>query len=180
MKSTNRSRMARGMALLLCSLLTAGPALADKPSWAGGGHGRDGGDRWEQRGGDDDHGHGRGKHGDDHGDRGGREWHEGERYFTSDSRAYLNEYYASEYSRGHCPPGLAKKGNGCMPPGQARKWAVGQPLPRDVIYAPLPAAVVTRIGPPPSGYRYVQVAGDILMIAVGTSMVVDAIQDLGR
>jgi Ni/Co efflux regulator RcnB len=67
-----------------------------------------------------------------------------------------------------------------MPPGQARQWAIGQPLPRGVIYAPLPAAVVTRIGPPPSGYRYVQVAGDVLMIAIGTSMVMDAIQDLGR
>jgi len=25
-----------------------------------------------------------------------------------------------------CPPGLAKKGNGCMPPGQARKLETGQ------------------------------------------------------
>jgi Ni/Co efflux regulator RcnB len=39
---------------------------------------------------------------------------------------------------------------------------------------------VVRIGPPPSGYKYVRVASDILMIAVGTNMVVDAIQDLGR
>ena len=30
-------------------------------------------------------------------------------------------------ARGSCPPGLAKKGNGCMPPGQARKaFNVGQ------------------------------------------------------
>jgi hypothetical protein len=29
--------------------------------------------------------------------------------------------------RGSCPPGLAKKGNGCMPPGQAKKlYNVGQ------------------------------------------------------
>lgn len=27
---------------------------------------------------------------------------------------------------GGCPPGLAKKGNGCNPPGQARKLANGQ------------------------------------------------------
>lgn len=27
---------------------------------------------------------------------------------------------------GGCPPGLAKKHNGCMPPGQARKLARGQ------------------------------------------------------
>jgi hypothetical protein len=27
---------------------------------------------------------------------------------------------------GGCPPGLAKKHNGCLPPGQARKLARGQ------------------------------------------------------
>jgi hypothetical protein len=32
----------------------------------------------------------------------------------------------------------------------------------------------------PAGHRYVRVAGDILLIAVGTSIVADAIQDLGR
>jgi hypothetical protein len=33
--------------------------------------------------------------------------------------------YDNGYDRG-CPPGLAKKHNGCMPPGQARKLARGQ------------------------------------------------------
>lgn len=31
--------------------------------------------------------------------------------------------YAQSYG---CPPGLAKKNNGCLPPGQARKLAIGQ------------------------------------------------------
>jgi hypothetical protein len=41
-----------------------------------------------------------------------------------------------------CPPGLAKKGNGCLPPGQARKlFARGQRLERDWFEASrLPAA----------------------------------------
>lgn len=26
---------------------------------------------------------------------------------------------------GHCPPGLAKKNPPCIPPGQAKKWRVG-------------------------------------------------------
>jgi hypothetical protein len=30
------------------------------------------------------------------------------------------------YGVGGCPPGLAKKNNGCLPPGQAKKLAVGQ------------------------------------------------------
>jgi hypothetical protein len=34
-------------------------------------------------------------------------------------------------SRSDCPPGLAKKDNGCMPPGQARKMDVGQRFQSD-------------------------------------------------
>ena len=79
-----------------------------------------------------------------------------------------------------CPPGLARKHNGCMPPGQAREWRRGEPLPRDIAYQPVPRDLEVRIGPPPRGYRYVDVAGDILMIAVGTAVVVDAIQDLNH
>jgi hypothetical protein len=34
------------------------------------------------------------------------------------------------YGRGGCPPGLAKKNNGCMPPGQFKKlFSAGQILP---------------------------------------------------
>jgi hypothetical protein len=37
--------------------------------------------------------------------------------------AYDNAY---DYGGGGCPPGLAKKHNGCMPPGQAKKLYRGQ------------------------------------------------------
>ena len=40
--------------------------------------------------------------------------------------------------------------------------------------------LVVKIGVPPAGYQYVRVASDILMIAIGTRMVADAITDLGR
>ena len=83
----------------------------------------------------------------------------------------MRDYYGSQFQSGRCPPGLAKKHNGCMPPGQVKKWELGRPLPRPL---------VLQFGQPPAGYRYVRVAGDILMIAVGTALVVDAIRDLGR
>lgn len=101
-------------------------------------------------------------------------------YFGAPQRQVLYDYYAPQFRAGKCPPGLAKKGNGCMPPGQARKWRVGQPLPRDVVYYPVPNEIAVRIGLPPPGYKYVRVAADILMIAVGTSMVIDAVDDLMR
>jgi hypothetical protein len=39
-----------------------------------------------------------------------------------DDRAAIQQYYGTMIQSGHCPPGLAKKNNGCMPPGQAKKW----------------------------------------------------------
>ena len=40
------------------------------------------------------------------------------------------------YGVGGCPPGLAKKNNGCLPPGQARKlYNVGQRWPGNYGYA---------------------------------------------
>ena len=102
------------------------------------------------------------------------------RYFDDDKRSNVRSYYEDEYREGFCPPGLAKKNNGCMPPGQAKKWRVGRPLPQDVVVYDVPPALVVKIGVPPEGYKYVRVAADILMIAEGTRMVVDAINDLGR
>ena len=40
------------------------------------------------------------------------------------------------YGAGGCPPGLAKKNNGCLPPGQAKKlYNVGQRWPGNYGYA---------------------------------------------
>lgn len=102
-------------------------------------------------------------------------------YFRDEHRIVIRDYYGREYGGGkRCPPGLAKKHNGCQPPGQARKWAVGRALPRDVIYYPVAPAVLVQLGPPPAGHKFVRVASDILLIAIGTGMVIDAIEDLGR
>ncbi len=97
--------------------------------------------------------------------------------FSDTDRVAIRDYYGNPPG-GRCPPGLAKKNNGCMPPGQAKKWMMGHPLPRDVVFYDLPRELSIRLSVPPAGYKYVRVAGDILMIAVGTGMVAAAIQDL--
>ena len=155
----------RALALLLLGMLCVQPALSDKPAWAGG-----------ERGGPP-----HGKHEATRGGHGGppHERHEG-RYFGDRHREAIRGYYDTHYSTGRCPPGLAKKANGCMPPGQAKKWQIGRPLPRDVIFYDVPPALVVQLGVPPAGHKYVRVAADILLIAAGTGMVVDAIEDLGR
>ena len=133
-------------------LLGAAPAHSEKPEWAGAEKGK---------------GHAnKGKHGN--------------RHFENSHRTAVHEYYEEDFRGGHCPPGLAKKHNGCMPPGQAKKWNVGQTLPTSVVVYDVPPALVVKIGVPPPGYRYVRVASDILLIAVGTNMIADAIRDLGR
>lgn len=179
------------LAALVIGIFATAPAFADKPDWAGGGQG--GGGKHEQRG-----DKGRGQDRDDRrdnsrddrrgDDRGARYERDDRRSptvsvdlrFHDRQRTVIRDYYHREFSGGNCPPGLAKKHNGCMPPGQAKKWSRGHVLPRDVVYYDLPPALVVEIGIPPAGYKYVRVAGDILMIAIGTSMVVDAIEDLSR
>lgn len=74
-----------------------------------------------------------------------------------------------------CPPGLAKKNNGCMPPGQAKKYAVGQRLPDNVTFGDLPRALRDALGVPPQGKKYVRVDNDILLIESATKLVLDAI-----
>ncbi|PPD33164.1 MAG: hypothetical protein CTY19_08840 [Methylomonas sp.] len=99
-------------------------------------------------------------------------------YFNEQHRSVIREFYANEIRRGDCPPGLAKKQNGCLPPGQAKRWKLGQILPRDVRYHHLPDSVIGQMGYPPAGYRFVRVDSDILMLSVGTGLVVDAMSNL--
>ncbi|MBI5786413.1 MAG: hypothetical protein HZA64_13235 [Rhodocyclales bacterium] len=170
-----------GLTLLaLVSTLAAGPAFADKPSWAGGGKQEDRYDRRDDRRDESRH---ESRHRDD------RRWDDRRRddYWSSrghrfhdDIRVRIDVYYDREFRRGHCPPGLRKKGPGCVPPGHVRKWQRGRPLPREVVYAPLPHELLIQLPPPPLHHEYVRVASDILLIAVGTAMVVDAIEDIGR
>jgi len=164
------------LALVIAGILAVGPALPDKPSWAGGGKG----DQKERQGKrENQNSEHRGGEQNSRRDNSGPAVRTRE-YFGDHHRTIAHEYYSEQFRSGRCPPGLAKKNNGCMPPGQARKWAVGRPLPRDVIYYDVPPALVVQFGQPPRGYRYVRVASDILLIALGTGMVIDAMQDLGR
>lgn len=101
-------------------------------------------------------------------------------YFQDPHRRAAREYYDRPENQGFCPPGLAKKGTGCLPPGQAKAWRRGAPLPAGVVYYDVPRSVVLTLGVPPQGYKYVRVASDILLMAVGTRMVIDAIEDLVR
>ncbi|MFA9273631.1 MAG: hypothetical protein ACEQSE_02040 [Candidatus Aquirickettsiella gammari] len=174
------SILQKTLLLLVSASLMSAPALADKPSWSGADQGKS-----EQHG----KGHGKRDKGnerdhndrDDRNDRGDRSEREVSRtYFSTQQRTVFVDYYSNEFREKGCPPGLAKKKNGCLPPGQAKKWKRGQALPRDVVYEEVPQRVITVIGAPPAGHKFVRVANDILLMAVGTGMIIDAIEDLNR
>ena len=94
-------------------------------------------------------------------------------------RVTVYRYYRNEFAAGRCPPGLARKGNGCLPPGQAKKLRViGQPLPPAVVYRPVPPAVTQQLAPPPPGYDYVRVDDDVLLMDRANRMVADVVNDL--
>jgi hypothetical protein len=150
----------RCIALLVAASVLSATTFAGPPPWAGGGHK-----------GEEEHGH-KGKHEEVYQER--AVVRQGA-YFSSHQREAVHSYYASH----GCPPGLAKKHNGCMPPGQAKKvWRVGEPLPPTVVLAPVPQQIIVTLPPAPTGHRYVEVAGDILLIAAGSKMVVDGINGL--
>jgi hypothetical protein len=92
----------------------------------------------------------------------------------------IRQYFGQQFAAGHCPPGLAKKNNGCLPPGQAKKWAQGRPLPAGLPYYPLPGDLLARLAPPPVGYDYIRIAEDVLLMATGSRMIIDAVRDIGR
>jgi hypothetical protein len=101
--------------------------------------------------------------------------------FNTDERGRVQVFFVETHGRGKCPPGLAKKNNGCLPPGQAKKrYVVGRPLPPTIRFEPVPREVEIRIGPAPTGYQYGIVDGDLVKLAVGTLLVVDAIDGLVR
>lgn len=163
----------RILALTIACAFAASPALAEKPSWAGGG-GKGG--KHEQK---EKHDRNEDRNAVYSQEQRGNNVNRNS-YFGDQHRNVIHNYYTEQYRSGHCPPGLAKKKNGCVPPGHARKWQVGRQLPRDVIFHDLPPALVVQLGPPPARHRFVRVASDILLIAVGTGMIVDAIEDLSQ
>lgn len=169
--------------LALAGMAAAGTLLITQPALAEGkGHGKghEKGQGKSHGKWNDDRGHDRGYQeyrGHDDRDHGRDGWDSGGLNITIDfgDRDYISHYLSNSYHT-NCPPGLAKKHNGCLPPGQAKKrYRVGHPLPEGVFFEPVPMDLLGHLRPPPYGYRYVQVDQDVLLIGEATKHVVDAV-----
>ena len=100
-------------------------------------------------------------------------------YFNDQQRTFARQHYTTTYQDGkRCPPGLAKKNNGCLPPGQVRNWAVGQRVPTNVTVYSVAQPVIRMLPPAPVGYRYARIGNDIVLIQQQNNVIVDIIQGL--
>ena len=98
--------------------------------------------------------------------------------FVDADRQAVRTWRRETYGR-DCPPGLAKKNNGCLPPGQAKKrYVVGQRLPATIVIEQVPKVLLPRLTVAPAGYRYAYVDGDILLIDATSRLVADVIVSL--
>src|SRR5688572_19348017 len=114
MKNIKIKPLGWALSVAFCALVASSPALADKPSGAGKKDGNNQREERESRGGE--------HHGTELNRKG-----DGQVHFSHQQHTVATRYYGEQFKSGHCPPGLAKKNNGCMPPGQAKKWGLGQP-----------------------------------------------------
>ena len=170
---TNSKNSLSIVALAIASLLMAGSAIAKKD-----------GDDYEKGG---------NKHGQKHEDKREKREDKAEKkaekrqredikqgaYFNDQQRLFARQYYTTTYSDGkRCPPGLAKKNNGCLPPGQVRNLAIGQPVPTNVTVYSVAQPVIRMLPPAPIGYRYARIGGDIVLVQQQNNIIVDIIQGL--
>lgn len=143
---------------LLAALLAA---MAATPAFADKGRGRGG----------DDHRRDRVEHVERHHDRHGSD----DRY-SRDGRGRGSDHYDDRrYSRADrsCPPGLAKKNNGCLPPGQAKKTdrvIVGEALPPGAVFT-VPRHVRATLPPPPPGHRYAVINNQVVLVSNNNTVV---------
>lgn len=168
-KSILRTLTVASTALLIAS----GSAYAEKPEKGNGNQGKNK-EQSEKRGHKDNH-KGAGK---ENGGGNGQSGVSVSFNFGSTETRIVRDYYGGQVAKGKCPPGLAKKGNGCQPPGQAKQWQKGRALGSDVRYYDIPNELRIRLPAPPLNHKYVQLGTDLLLIAVGTAIVVDAIDGI--
>jgi Ni/Co efflux regulator RcnB len=175
----------RTIAIALVSVLCAALISPASAQGQGQGKGQSEGHGKGQSQGQGQQGQGQGRQGQGRDnpsvERGAVTGHQGQQVGIVDrDRDAVRSWYRTEYAAGRCPPGLEKKNNGCLPPGQAKKmWTMGDPLPPQVVYYPIPRELFVQLTPPPYGYEYVRVDNDILLIATATRVISGLLGSLG-
>jgi len=101
--------------------------------------------------------------------------------FSDAQRRAVSEYFSQSYEIGECPVGLIARNGRCQSQVPDKPWRFGEPLPRDLAgqARDLPNILSERLGPAPSGRRYVRAGTDVLMLDTD-DRVVGAVTDYGQ
>lgn len=102
------------------------------------------------------------------------------KFFDPALRKTVQDYFTANRGNGPCPADLILKAGRCESATATRSWRIGQPLPAGLTTKPLPARLLEALGAVPKGHSYIQVEGDLLLIADDTKTVVDSVLDLGQ
>lgn len=128
----------------------------------------------------DDHGNGRGKHEkkwdrDDDNEKHSRTISRSSSYrFQPAEREVIIRYLTRDYG-GKCPPGLAKKHNGCIPPGHQARYRPGIILDNEAEWQEPPVEIIEHLRPAPIHTRYVMVDKNVLLVSEATKKILDAV-----
>lgn len=153
------NRIKQFVACLAITLMATGAAFADKPDSPG--------NSGKNKSAVSNNGNSGNKHQSD----------DSQPYFSTQRTTLIRDYFLQSQASGNCPPGLAKKNNGCQPPGQAKKWQKGQRLPADVTYYDLPSTLLNELGRTPDGQKIIRVGTAVLLINAATGLIIDAFED---
>ena len=83
--------------------------------------------------------------------------------------------YVSQYYKNTCPWEHDLRIKKCVAPSipQKRAYMIGYGLPSDVMAEDIPQQITARLRPVPSGYKYVRVGNDVLLINESNREVID-------
>ncbi|MCC2673224.1 MAG: hypothetical protein K0R58_171 [Ramlibacter sp.] len=84
-------------------------------------------------------------------------------YISSKYRALVRQYYEAN-----------------PPSGKTAKWKIGEPVPRKATLTGVPDDLRARLPGVPPGHQYVQVGGEVVLLAVQSRMVVDGVSRSAR
>lgn len=105
----------------------------------------------------------------------------GQIVIDANDRTIIRDYMGRNYAI-RCLAGETISPNGCVPIGKMRQttrttttvYTVGQPLSETVVYTDVPPSLITQLQPVPTGYEYVVVDGDVVLLSP-SHQVIDAV-----
>ena len=94
-------------------------------------------------------------------------------YINETDKKNIKGFMERSY-RSACPTGSVQIGRECKTDANKDLYVIGQPLATTVYVQPVPVELVETLQPVPTGYRYVEVGPDVVLVN-DQNMVVDAV-----